>query len=204
MAQDDSPALRLMHKGKLMKKYLLGLLLAVFAFAGTAHAASIDFTMGGGSSVNISNPDSIEASAVVRNLAGYSFNLTPTDSHTFDFFDIVFSCDWLVCGGMSNISATLDFYIPDASATGSGWGGAVSLLGTITAGVLHWTSQPGEISTAAGDFLVTFSNLVGITGNTATVQATVTALSAVPLPAAGWLFGSALLGLMGWRRRSQR
>ena len=193
-----------------MKKFLASLVLGLSALLGAnaVQAASINFVIGDNSSVSVDDSGffGADVNATVRSaLSGLAFSLAPGQSQTFAFFDISLSKCKIVCFGSADFSATLDFLNPSAQATGTGSGGAASLFGKLTAGALLWDNQPLLLTTSAGTFSVLFHDLVGIAfGKTYTVNATVTALSAVPLPAAAWLFGSALLGLAGAQRLRKR
>lgn len=183
---------------------------AVLCLGSSAHAASINFLIGSESSASFSQENfyggNIEAT-LSNSLAGLNFTLSPGQSKTFEFFDISFSGCRVICGGKASVEAVLDFDSPSAAANGGGWGISKSIFGVITAGTLKWGEQPGRITTAAGVFDVTFEELAGLSfGESNTVHATVTAVSAVPLPAAAWLFGTSLLGLSGlsWGRKRKR
>ncbi|NOT86425.1 MAG: VPLPA-CTERM sorting domain-containing protein [Methylococcaceae bacterium] len=88
-----------------------------------------------------------------------------------------------------------------ASASDWGTGGYFELIDPVVG-----LAENGWITLEADYKLGSYSNLVGLLGLTG--DATTTVLghisinpSAVPVPAAGWLMGSALLGLVGLRRR---
>lgn len=113
----------------------------------------------------------------------------------------------MVCGGVAGFQATLDLLSPDIDVVGEGEGWAASLFGFLTVGSLQWSDQPLQFSTSAGTFSVLFHDLKGVAlGKWHTVQATITAIggAVVPLPAAVWLFGSALLALVGVDLRRRR
>jgi hypothetical protein len=186
-------------------------------FGVSSYAASLDFVLGAGSSATVDdssiNRGSV-AAVVNPDLDGMAFSLAPGESKEVSFFDLVFDCEKVACGGKTTLSATLDFASPDSSASGSGKRAGGSLLGVLTGGMVQWT-QPSIISTALGDFSVVFEDLFGRrTGSALTVRATITALegtgsgiasvSAVPLPPAVWLFLTALLTLAGFNSRKRR
>ncbi|RFA30766.1 hypothetical protein CAI21_04455 [Alkalilimnicola ehrlichii] len=78
-------------------------------------------------------------------------------------------------------------------------------FGWVTDGNLVWDTQPGAIESELGVFSVFFEEINGITpGKLVTVRATITDVTPVPLPAAAWLFGSALLAFGGIRLRQRR
>jgi len=191
--------------------YVVMIGMASALFGVSSYAASLDFVLGGGSSATVDDSGVIggNVSAVVNpELDGMAFTLATGESKEVSFFDLVFDCDEMLCGGPTNVAATLDFASPVASASGTGEGVGFSLLGVLTAGVLQWT-QPGVISTALGDFSVVFEDLADFAvGSALTVHATITALgggvSPVPLPPAVWLFLTALLTLAGFNSRKRR
>lgn len=173
-------------------------LVAGVLLAPVSHAATMHFEIGAGSAAFSSAPERLYVEVIDN--SGLNFDLAPGDSYTFDFLKI--TC-WH-CDGSFQLDASLDFTSPvaTASGTGGGWADNFWFLAWFTAGELNW-QQPGTISTAAGSFSVFFEDLRGITlGKSVVVQATVTDIAPVPLPAAGWLFGSALLafGARRWRR----
>ncbi len=88
----------------------------------------------------------------------------------------------------------LDSYLPGQSLSGGSYILAISRFYVSEANA-RANSFSGS-SSYSGDYQVTFSQTVGIDGNT---------VSAVPLPAALPLLASALggLGLFGWRRRKK-
>lgn len=93
----------------------------------------------------------------------------------------------------------LDFSIQDISLNSTGGFGlqifnsAGSLVATVT--------PPSSILTlAAGDYTMKFIGSGGTAAN-GLVIGTAAAVSGVPVPAAVWLFGSALMGLVGASRR---
>jgi hypothetical protein len=104
-------------------------------------------------------------------------------------------------GGYS-ISAILHFSDPsDATGTGSGYAGFVTLLGTVSAGFIDWTAATGTVDFGAIelDFVLHDAANIGF-GTGASSGATFT-LAAVPVPAGGLLLIGALGGLAALRRR---
>ncbi len=187
------------------KKLLLSVMVLIGAvLAGASNAMSVNFDVGNGSSVDVSRNNLVGGSISTlldSGLRGTSFSLAPGQSRELDFFDITPSGCRIFCAGSATIDATLDLAAPPVAADGSGRGGLASVGAWITAGSLHWNRQPGIFNTAAGDFSVLFKNLHGLAfGSTYAVTATVTHLSAIPIPATAWLFGSVLLGLVGAAR----
>jgi len=194
-----------------MRKYLASLLLglSVLLLGGGAQAASINFVVGDGSRVVVEDGfwNGSVKTRINPALAGTTFSLAPGESRTIDFFDIYFKPCVVVCGGVAGFQATLDLLSPDIDVVGEGEGWAASLFGFLTIGSLQWSDQPLQFSTSAGTFSVLFHDLKGVAlGKWHTVQATITAIggAVVPLPAAVWLFGSALLALVGVDLRRRR
>ncbi|GEM_PF-2561980 len=194
-----------------MRKYLASLLLglSVLLLGGGAQAASINFVVGDGSRVVVEDGfwNGSVKTRINPALAGTTFSLAPGESRTIDFFDIYFKPCVVVCGGVAGFQATLDLLSPDIDVVGEGEGWAASLFGFLTVGSLQWSDQPLQFSTSAGTFSVLFHDLKGVAlGKWHTVQATITAIggAVVPLPAAVWLFGSALLALVGVDLRRRR
>ena len=132
-----------------------------------------------------------------------------------------------IAGGTFDLTAMID-------ASGTLSGGTISILGTVGGAVsgtlLTGTLTDIGFNDAGGDpleflFSVTGGDLAGLYGGTGGIILTGTgftswvtsfqnapfsgmsdtfAVSPVPVPAAVWLFGSALLGLAGFGRHSRR
>ena len=187
---------------------LASLVIAVVTMGGAASASPVtNFDIDGpGSSVSTTGYPQLSAN-LVAGLDNEMFSLAQGESHSFDFFTISIDPQG-VSGGAYGIDATLAFDTPAGSgpAQGSGGGFAWTLAGIISGGFLFWDNStlPDILTTANGSiFSVDFSDGLDLTlGNSATVQATVTATSVVPIPAALPLMagGLGLLGFMGWRR----
>jgi hypothetical protein len=187
---------------------LASLVIAVVTMGGVASASPvINFDIDGpGSSVSTTGYPQLSAN-LVAGLGNEMFSLAQGESHSFDFFTISLDpCCWT--SGVYGIEATLAFDAPAGSgpAQGSGGGWASTFFGIISGGFLTWDSStlPDILTTANGSiFSVDFADGIDLSlGNSATVQATVTATSVVPIPAALPLMagGLGLLGFMGWRR----
>jgi hypothetical protein len=175
-----------------MKKHLLSL--SLMLMAGVASAAPVDWTL------NFTEFDNPQTAA-----AG---------SFTFDSATGVYSnIDIVVCQDGCRISYDLDTQV--GLATGAGQVGFSSAAVGVFLGLVFesdLTNAGGNINlvTNPGDW---GASLLGSCGNnlacpapdpdpstfTSAISGSVTA---VPVPAAVWLFGSALAGL-GWMRRKQ-
>jgi len=183
-------------------------LTAFGVMAGTASAAPvINFDVAdasGGSSVYASgfhgwiSPGTIEAN-LVSDLGSQVFSLAEGESKTFDFFTLTSDGGF----GSFNVAAKLAFDKPAdagaADATGSGWALVVSGLFDASLGKFFWDYGvlPDFLTTINGSvFSVDFSDgFQFAASDSATIQATVTAVSVVPVPAALVLMLSGLFGL---------
>lgn len=110
-------------------------------------------------------------------------------------------------GSNSGIASTYTNDVANSSCTGSG-----SVFGNTVCGTQGNTTGAWEGITINLDFASDFSSFTGtvtavetsgsgITSNTATSTYNVAGVSEVPVPAAAWLFGSALVGLAGIGRK---
>lgn len=143
---------------------------------------------------------------------GYSFSLDNVgDSHTFGFFRIWTTEDWVNPGEdtvAKPITATLAFSIPLASGTvdGSTVGLRVGVGGYYQAGKVTWNG-PTIVDCESGQFQISLSDEVfnegvlwgGLGCKGATVEATVSQISVVPVPTAA-ASGLLVLGLAALRR----
>lgn len=143
-------------------------------------------------------------------LDSIAFALNPGQSTTFDFFQINVGG---FGGALAEIRAMLAFDLPSsASVEAEGNGAFFTLGGVLTGGTLAWNSLPSIITGSDGSqFSVDFSDLTGLTiGNSATVTATIMALSvantpvAVPEPGTMALLGLGILIIVGVQRRRAR
>jgi hypothetical protein len=199
-----------------MKRFLLFAATLLMAVAVASPASALHFGIDGpNSSVDISNIwkkglfvyDPV--AALNPGLDDIGFDLHPGQSFTFDFFHI--TVGGKIGGGHADISATLAFEEPEkVSGSAEGEGSWFTFLGFISYGELHWTHQPEEIvltepnKDGIDSFSIVFSDIkeFGL-GNKATVQATVTAGGAAPVPEPGtiMLMGIGLVGLARVGRR---
>lgn len=182
--------------------------------ATTAHALpSIDFDVDGpGSSATIGITSSFcigcfATPTVAPGLDAEIFSLANGESHTFDFFDV--TVGGVIGAATADAAATLAFTLPPGvSVSSTGAGGFATFLGVLSAGALIWdAATPVEVALTNGStFDVDLSDIIAFgIGNTATVQATITATNVVPEPTTLALFGVGLAALgVAKRRRANR
>lgn len=142
-----------------------------------------------------------------------SFTLAEGGSETFDFLRWTSTSDWGTTGYGNprsfEVSATLAFSNPVSSGSSDGTGGAYMLLGYIIGGTLTWDSIPQITAGNGSVYDLSFGGgsgwlLEGDAGYTS--SATVSLVSAVPLPAAApmLLAGMGVLGFVGRRRKKKQ
>lgn len=128
------------------------------------------------------------------------------DTHRVDDF-----VEWTIGPGLGmelyDVTATLAFSSPStASASTGGVAGVASLFGVINGGVLMW-DDAGSIAFDDGtvlEFRMDDAAVAGFSSSYTTgVSFTASSVSAVPLPATGWLLlaGLGALAIAGRRRR---
>ncbi|GGB17735.1 hypothetical protein GCM10011380_04080 [Sphingomonas metalli] len=165
---------------------------AVAAVASAPAAAATQFTVNSAASnIQVSNKTCLGNCNVTASLATFSpFSLNVGQSTEFNFANFVFTGTGV---GSANVSATLAFSDPFATATTAGTVGYLTFFGALTGGALNWSTGTQTLTASNGaSFSVRFNDLVGVTGGRATSTVTVRLLAAaVPEPAT---WGMMLLG----------
>ena len=180
------------------------------ASAGLATTFTIDSGTVSVSGVDLCAPGDCVLTGVVQQTS-FPLNNVGDSLHIGDLFDwsIAATSPWATGGGIYNINAVLNFSAPSsASATGSGYAGFATFLGTVSAGVLKWTSGTGTVDFAEGyklSYSLDDAAKIGFgtgasTGGTFTLDQDV---APVPLPATALLLmaGVGALGGIGANRR---
>ena len=191
-----------------MKRFtmILMTLVVMFCLTGIARATTIT-TTNSGSSVYVSdNAPFANINASLDDINS-TFDLAQGESATFDFFNLTAVG---IGGGKYTVKATLAFTDPsDTSITGNGSGKFATFFGIISGGTLNWSDMPQTIIYGNDGILnVDFEDGCAITcgcGGGAQVKATITNVkdsTTVPEPATFILFGSTLVGLAGFGRKS--
>jgi len=203
-----------------MKTIIFGLVgTSMLLFGITAHSASLNLILADA-------PDILSINIGVQYNAGADSLSATGQASTLDDDGIgpALSIDSTCCTPSFNLNATVD-------AAGVASGGTLSIGGTVNSlGFLSGTLLTGTLSAfgfpaAGGDplefiFNVTGGDAAGLFGSQAGVILTgsgftsftsdfssrsglANAASIIPIPAAAWLFGSGLLGLVGMARRKK-
>ncbi|MEM1386183.1 MAG: VPLPA-CTERM sorting domain-containing protein [Pseudomonadota bacterium] len=196
-----------------MIKQLITAAVVALGLAAPASSATLTFDIdvaGSGVSVTETGSLCLTTCGVTADLAssfGSSFTLAEGETATFDFA----SFTGLGTGLAGyDIDATLAFSSPTAAVSASGFGGTLTLGGSILAGILLWDTAPQTVTLSDGTmFTVAFEGGFGILlGDEATTTASVTLdkigeVGAVPLPASALLLIGGL-GILGATRRRKR
>lgn len=195
-------------------KFLSTAAVAALLVSGAASAAT--FTIDAGD-INVSGGDFCFPGNCILDgaIAGGSFDLSNVgDTASLnDLFDwnVILSNNWASGAGAYSVNATLNFSSPSAASTsGAGYAGFVTLLGSISAGALHWTSGTGSVSFDEGYVLgYSFHDALELgfgTGATTGASFTLTEAPApIPLPASALLLvaGVGALGAVRAKRCNQ-
>lgn len=162
-----------------MKKLLVVLSLAMAAFSFQASAATFNLGL-----VNVSKGFSNTISGAFTDT--YNFSAPSNNGIGVSGTNVAVTFSGFAYGLIQNFAATLDGHLlnPSNSTT---YNGPVTLFTQLLSG-----SLPGS---AAGSHVLTFTG----TGNGSYGGSI--AVAQTPIPAAVWLFGSALMGLTGISRR---
>ena len=184
-----------------MKTTLKYLVITALVLAGNANAALINFTITG---------DVLSA----QNYGGLSYGSTITADITLDDTGLTgIGTEQIYFTGLNTLDITAGTLSFNQSMDGSGNTSITFVDGSLFD--LHFGAQFGTLG-APEDFLSSLTSATasrsvttGKGGNTVTTdyslyanwQATALPLTPVPVPAAIWLFGSGLLGLVGVARR---
>jgi hypothetical protein len=194
---------------------ILTFTLAGVASAGSSRTYDVSDTDSDVYGDAFSDPGLVIKTAFVAGLDNEIFDLENGESHTFDFFKI-----WTDEGSINtddlddqDVTAVLGFDLPPGTQVhveGSSTG-LVAFYGLFQGGGVSWDG-PVTVTTSDRVFTVELSDeefnwgLFGLNDgyrHGAIVEATVTQVSAVPLPSAAWL-GFVLLGGIATVRRIRR
>lgn len=196
-------------------KYLSAAALATTLSVGVASAAT--FTIDPGD-VSVSGSDFCFPGDCKLDGAvlGGSFDLNTVGESTTlaDLFDwqVLLTNPWASGAGAYTVNVGLNFSSPSsASVGGSGYAGFITVLGTVTGGILKWTSGSGSVDFSDGHVLnYSFKDAAELGfGTGTTTGATFTLAEApdpapVPLPASALLLLGGMGALGGIRARRNR
>jgi hypothetical protein len=180
---------------------------ARFQSGGSSVASDVGVQQIGGTQGGVTNNTPL---GMFEDDAGLLFNVS-----TLGYSDITLSFDWRTFNAESNDKVTVGYFIGNLPAFGSSrtqdltsgtysWSQWTQLLSQEGGGVWH---QDQTLDLALADntssVWVAFwlNNGEGDIGKIDNITLTGTSLTPVPVPAAFWLFSSALAGLAGLRRR---
>lgn len=196
-----------------MKHTLLAAAVALFGSFGAASASTIDFTVDiPGSSVSIDSQSCgifgtcSVAADLATPISPLSFSLAEGETQEIEFIELTFFGTGV---GSADISATLAFSAPPISSSDTGSGSYIVIGGTINldagGGFLTWDNGPQQYVLADGSVVeIAFEEVSGLfLGDPVTIDAYVTAISIVPLPAGGVLLLTGLVAIPAMRRRKK-
>jgi len=170
-----------------MKKFLVSLFFTMFAFQVNAATYSwTDLTGSVGTVLSSTGPSSTEI-----NVTNFAASAASADTYDYDFN---------IAGGPVRSSSlatefvATDFDVTSVRLIGIGIDQLFVDLGVGLDGLNSWVLNP-SLLLETGDYTVRIAMEV-LSEGIVNVQ-----VSAVPVPAAVWLFGSALMGLVGASRR---
>ena len=184
-----------------MKKFfmLLCAVILVFGMVGTSSGA-LNFTL---DSYDVTLHDCGTGLKLYLNpilITPDTMNLEVGDSSTFPFFELGSLEDWVNSNdeGWKDIEVSFDFLNPDVEGIVEG-----RTRGDVEGqvGIVEWINQPVNFSFGStGLFTIDLENAIFNTPGSTTIDATLTYVTAVPVPPTILLMGSGLLGLVGYNR----